>query len=67
MMFGQPKPPKPQEEKIEQNAPADKGEPTNEGVITTAAKKVVKRKKPKRVGTFGIGEGRIEVTQEKPK
>jgi len=67
MMFGQPKPPKPQEEKIEHNAPADKGEPTYEEVIKTAAKKVVKRKKPKRVGTFGIGEGRIEVPQEKPK
>ena len=67
MMFGQPKPPKPQEEKIEHNAPADKGEPTYEEVISTAAKKVVKRKKPKRVGTFGIGEGRIEVPQEKPK
>ena len=67
MMFGQPKPPKPQEEKIEHNAPADKGGPTYEEVITTAAKKVVKRKKPKRVGTFGIGEGRIEVPQEKPK
>ena len=67
MMFGQPKPPKPQEEKIEHNAPADKGEPTYEEVIKTAAKKVVKRKKPKRVGTFGIGEGRIEVPKEPPK
>ena len=67
MMFGQSKPPKPQEEKIEHNAPADKGEPTYEEVIKTAAKKVVKRKKPKRVGTFGIGEGRIEVPKEPPK
>ena len=68
MIIGAPKPKQEQEkDKIEYNQPADKDKGTYEEVIQTKSTKVVKKKKPKRTGTFNIGEERIPISKKPPK
>ena len=68
MKIGAPKPKQEQEkDKIEYNQPADKDKATYEEVIQTKSTKVVKKKKPKRTGTFNIGEERIPISKKPPK
>ena len=67
MVIGHPKLPKPEEEKIEHNAPADDGEPTYEKVIRSATAKNFNKRKPKRSGVFGVDEAKIEVPQKPQK
>ena len=56
MMMGGPKPRAEEEKKPENIVPPTKVEATYEEVIEAKKMKVVKKKKPKRVGTFGTGE-----------
>ena len=56
MMMGAPKPKAEEEKKAENIVPPTKVKATYEEVIEAKKTKVVKKKKPKRVGTFGTGE-----------
>ena len=66
MVMGAPKPPEKEEEKIEHNPSADKGEPNYVEVVSSNATKVVRKKKPKRGGAFETGKEFIPAPQ-KPK
>ena len=56
MIMGGPKPKAEEEKKAENIVPPTKVEATYEEVIEAKKTKVVKKKKPKRAGTFGTGE-----------
>ena len=66
MVMGDPKPPEKEEEKIEHNPSADKGEPNYVEVVRSNTTKVVRKKKPKRGGAFETGKEFIPAPQ-KPK